>query len=127
MSTTPNFTPACPFPIQDYPQVLLAHGGEILVPIDADELRAVRAWKRAVQPRRRVTGSLRDAIDGLCARGLVDWTELAGYRISPDGDVRINAPAFAWWRWEAALFAPIARRVEASRAEKRTKTEAGHA
>jgi hydrogenase expression/formation protein HypE len=22
-----NFTPACPFPIQDYPQVLLAHGG----------------------------------------------------------------------------------------------------
>ena len=27
MSTTPNFTPACPFPIQDYPQVLLAHGG----------------------------------------------------------------------------------------------------
>jgi hydrogenase expression/formation protein HypE len=27
MSTTPNFTPACPFPIQDYPHVLLAHGG----------------------------------------------------------------------------------------------------
>ena len=27
MSTKPNFTPACPFPIQDYPQVLLAHGG----------------------------------------------------------------------------------------------------
>jgi hydrogenase expression/formation protein HypE len=27
MSTTPNFTPSCPFPIQDYPQVLLAHGG----------------------------------------------------------------------------------------------------
>jgi hydrogenase expression/formation protein HypE len=27
MSTTPNFTPSCPFPIQDYPQVLLAHSG----------------------------------------------------------------------------------------------------
>ena len=27
MSTTPDFTPSCPFPIQDYPQVLLAHGG----------------------------------------------------------------------------------------------------
>ena len=27
MSTKPNFTPSCPFPIQDYPQVLLAHGG----------------------------------------------------------------------------------------------------
>lgn len=27
MSTNPNFTPSCPFPIQDYPQVLLAHGG----------------------------------------------------------------------------------------------------
>jgi len=27
MSTTPTFTPSCPFPIQDYPQVLLAHGG----------------------------------------------------------------------------------------------------
>ncbi len=25
--TTLNFTPSCPFPIQDYPQVLLAHGG----------------------------------------------------------------------------------------------------
>jgi hydrogenase expression/formation protein HypE len=27
MSITPNFTLSCPFPIQDYPQVLLAHGG----------------------------------------------------------------------------------------------------
>ena len=27
MSNTPNFTLSCPFPIQDYPQVLLAHGG----------------------------------------------------------------------------------------------------
>jgi hydrogenase expression/formation protein HypE len=27
MSTTPNFLPACPLPTQDYPQVLLAHGG----------------------------------------------------------------------------------------------------
>ena len=27
MSATPNFTPSCPFPIQDYPHVLLAHGG----------------------------------------------------------------------------------------------------
>src|ERR1039457_3406746 len=27
MSIPPNFTPSCPFPIQDYPQVLLAHGG----------------------------------------------------------------------------------------------------
>ena len=27
MTNTPNFTPSCPFPIQDYPQVLLAHGG----------------------------------------------------------------------------------------------------
>src|ERR1017187_3083152 len=27
VSTTPSFTPACPFPIEDYPHVLLAHGG----------------------------------------------------------------------------------------------------
>jgi hydrogenase expression/formation protein HypE len=27
MSTPSTFTPSCPFPIQDYPQVLLAHGG----------------------------------------------------------------------------------------------------
>src|ERR1035438_161175 len=27
LSTTPDFSPSCPFPIQDYPQVLLAHGG----------------------------------------------------------------------------------------------------
>jgi len=27
MTTPPDFTPACPFPIQDYPQVLMAHGG----------------------------------------------------------------------------------------------------
>ena len=27
MTTPRNFTPSCPFPIQDYPQVLLAHGG----------------------------------------------------------------------------------------------------
>ena len=27
MPPTPDFTPACPFPIQDYPHVLLAHGG----------------------------------------------------------------------------------------------------
>ena len=27
MEPAPNFTPSCPFPIQDYPQVLLAHGG----------------------------------------------------------------------------------------------------
>ena len=27
MQIPPDFTPACPFPIQNYPQVLLAHGG----------------------------------------------------------------------------------------------------
>lgn len=27
MTTPPDFTPVCPFPIQDYPQVLMAHGG----------------------------------------------------------------------------------------------------
>ncbi len=27
MSTTPEFTGSCPFPIQNYPEVLLAHGG----------------------------------------------------------------------------------------------------
>jgi hydrogenase expression/formation protein HypE len=27
MPTTPSFTPACPIPLQDYPKVLLAHGG----------------------------------------------------------------------------------------------------
>jgi hydrogenase expression/formation protein HypE len=27
MTTTPNFTLSCPFPIQNYPNVLLAHGG----------------------------------------------------------------------------------------------------
>ncbi len=27
MTTPPNFTLSCPFPIQDYPQVLMAHGG----------------------------------------------------------------------------------------------------
>ena len=27
MSTNPDFTPSCPLPIKDYPQVLLAHGG----------------------------------------------------------------------------------------------------
>jgi hydrogenase expression/formation protein HypE len=27
MNPPPGFTPACPFPIQDYPHVLLAHGG----------------------------------------------------------------------------------------------------
>ncbi|MDI9371938.1 MAG: AIR synthase related protein, partial [Verrucomicrobiota bacterium] len=27
MTTPAKFTPACPFPIQDYPRVLLAHGG----------------------------------------------------------------------------------------------------
>lgn len=107
--------------------MLLAHGGEIFVPLDADEQRAVRAWKRAVQPRRRVPGALSGAIDGLVARGLVDWTEIAGHKISPEGEVRLDAPDFAWWRWEAALFAPIARRVQAWCAEGRTKREADHA
>jgi hydrogenase expression/formation protein HypE len=27
MSIVTPFSPACPFPIQDYPRVLLAHGG----------------------------------------------------------------------------------------------------
>ncbi|HVV71017.1 MAG TPA: AIR synthase related protein, partial [Verrucomicrobiae bacterium] len=27
MSTPPDFAPSCPFPIQNYPQVLMAHGG----------------------------------------------------------------------------------------------------
>lgn len=104
---------------------LLAHGGKCPVSLDAEEQRAMRAWKRAVQPRRAVPGSLTAASEALIRAGLVSWSEASDYELTDAGRTRLAAPDMAWWRWEAALLAPIALRLEAWCAEGRPGHAAG--